>query len=110
MLCHSVLSCRLPSASVHISDVAIGKRATARPVEVKRTSGSFPKLPIRIALFTDIRGSPTKNRSKEQLPYRCYDFQSITKSPVIPRFGFHNGTSGNILSRAKKRPRNQSRD
>src|SRR4029450_2988361 len=57
ILCHSVLSCRLPSASVHTSDVAMGKRATARPVEVKRTSGSFPRLPIKIALFTDIRAS-----------------------------------------------------
>src|SRR6516164_4590010 len=57
MLCHSVLSCRLPSASVHISDVAIGNRPTARPVEVKRTSGSFPKLPIRITLLTDIQAS-----------------------------------------------------
>ena len=34
-----------------------GKARTARPVEVKRTSGSFPKLPIKIALFTDIRAS-----------------------------------------------------
>src|SRR5215813_6711750 len=83
MLCHSVLSCRLPSASVHISDVAIGKRATARPVEVKRTSGSFPKLPIRIALFTDIRASRlSQNRVSTETaksPYLRYNFQSIMK-------------------------------
>jgi hypothetical protein len=47
----------------------MGKRATARPVEVKRTSGSFPKLPIKIALFTDIgasRLSQIEFRRKQQ--------------------------------------------
>src|SRR3990172_4827798 len=59
MLCHSVLSCRLPSASFQTSEVAMEKRATALPLAVKRTSGSLPRLPIRIALLTDIK-SPQK--------------------------------------------------
>src|SRR5918999_1629578 len=54
MLCHSVLSCRLPSRSFHCSDVAIEKFATALPVWVKRTSGSLPRLPMRITLLTDM--------------------------------------------------------
>src|SRR5882762_3424979 len=55
--CHSVRSWRCPSWSFHTSLVAIGKRATARPVPVKRTSGSFQRFPISITRFTDIAAS-----------------------------------------------------
>src|SRR5262249_50078239 len=53
-LCHSVRSCRCPSRSFQTSLVATGNRATACPPPVKRTSGSFPRLPISSTLFTDI--------------------------------------------------------
>src|SRR4029077_18802372 len=66
MLCHSVRSWRLPSASFQTSEVAIGNRATAFPLLVKRTSGSLPKLPIRIALLTDMEASRVFNRAVEQ--------------------------------------------
>jgi len=32
----------------------MGKRATARPLAVKRTSGSLPRFPMSITLLTDI--------------------------------------------------------
>jgi hypothetical protein len=55
----------LPSASFQTSEVAIGNRATAFPLLVKRTSGSLPKLPIRIALLTDMEASEVFNRAVE---------------------------------------------
>src|SRR5262245_52305009 len=58
MLCHSVRSCRCPFVSVHCSEVATGKRATARPLGVNRSSGSLPRLPISMALLSDITAPP----------------------------------------------------
>src|SRR5262249_47313151 len=50
--CHSVRSCFWPLLSVQDSLVAMRKFATAWPPGVNRTSGSAPRLPIKIALLT----------------------------------------------------------
>src|SRR5580693_7991154 len=51
--CHSVFSLRSPvPLSRHVSDVAMLKLAIGRPSWVRRISGSLPRFPTRITLFT----------------------------------------------------------
>src|SRR5215212_9658496 len=51
--CHSVFSLRSPvPLSRQVSDVAMLKLAIGRPSCVRRISGSLPRLPTRITLFT----------------------------------------------------------
>src|SRR5882724_2519286 len=51
--CHSVFSLRSPVAlSRQVSEVATLRLAIGRPSWVRRISGSLPRLPIRITLFT----------------------------------------------------------
>src|SRR5215813_11746072 len=51
--CHSVFSLRSPVAlSRQVSDVATLKFAIGRPSWVRRISGSLPRFPTRITLFT----------------------------------------------------------
>src|SRR5438270_2727100 len=51
--CHSVFSLRSPVAlSRQLSDVATLKLAIGRPSWVRRISGSLPRFPTRITLFT----------------------------------------------------------
>src|SRR3954466_4772089 len=50
--CHSVRSCFWPALSVQASFVATVKFATAAPLGVYRTSGSRPRLPMRMTLLT----------------------------------------------------------
>src|SRR5580692_2848542 len=51
--CHSVFSLRSPVAlSRQVSEVAIDRLAIGRPSWVRRISGSLPRLPTRITLFT----------------------------------------------------------
>src|SRR3712207_1068295 len=49
--CHSVFSWRAPLASFHERLVASEKVATRLPPVVERTSGSFPRFPIKLTLF-----------------------------------------------------------
>src|SRR3954465_5961268 len=49
--CHSVFSCFALDASFHVRLVAREKVATRLPPVVERTSGSFPRFPIRVTLF-----------------------------------------------------------
>src|SRR5690349_13018347 len=49
--CHSVFSCRCPLWSFQVRLVAREKVATRLPPVVDRTSGSFPRFPIRVTLF-----------------------------------------------------------
>src|SRR5437763_13640329 len=51
-LCHSVRSCHSPPLSLKRSFVARVSFATAAPLGVYFTSGSFPKFPRRITLLT----------------------------------------------------------
>src|SRR5882672_10328439 len=51
--CHSVFSLRSPVAlSRQVSEVATLRLAIGRPSWVRRISGSLPRFPIRITLFT----------------------------------------------------------
>src|SRR3954467_3629132 len=51
--CHSVFSLRSPvPLSRQVSDVAMLRLAIGRPSCVRRISGSLPRLPTRITLFT----------------------------------------------------------
>src|SRR6478672_2275876 len=50
-LCHSVFSCFEPAVSFQVRLVAREKVATRFPPVVERTSGSFPRFPIRVTLF-----------------------------------------------------------
>src|ERR1700731_4522249 len=52
MLCHSVRSCHSPALSLKRSLVARLNLATGTPLGVNLTSGSFPRFPTRITLFT----------------------------------------------------------
>src|SRR3982751_5467420 len=59
--CHSVRSWRLPSRSFQFSDVATRRLTTSTPLGMERDSGSAPRLPTRITLFTPaIRLSSSK--------------------------------------------------
>src|SRR3954462_9856491 len=49
--CHSVFSCFVPLPSFHDRLVASEKVATRLPPVVERTSGSFPRFPIKVTLF-----------------------------------------------------------
>src|SRR5882757_7497149 len=51
--CHSVFSLRSPEfLSRHVSEVAMLRLASGRPSCVRRISGSLPRFPTRITLFT----------------------------------------------------------
>jgi len=53
MLCHSVRSCCAPEAlSFHDSLVAILMFVTVIPLGMERVSGSAPRLPTKMTLFT----------------------------------------------------------
>ena len=74
MLCHSVFSSHSPPLFLNFSLVAREKLATAVPAAVYLTSGSFPKLPIKMTLFKlAITLSPL--------------FFSSLKEDAIPPFG-----------------------
>src|SRR4029077_16204601 len=62
--CHSVFSLRSPVAlSRQLSDVATLRFAIGRPSWVRRISGSLPRFPTRITLFTlpAIAALPSRN-------------------------------------------------
>src|SRR5664279_4260026 len=53
-VCHSVFSCFCPlTRSFHVSVVAMRRRAMGTPPVVARISGSAPRCPMRMTLFTD---------------------------------------------------------
>src|SRR3981189_1405228 len=56
-LCHSVLSCHCPSLPLNLELVATVIFATGVPCGVNFTSGSLPRFPIRMTLFTLFMGA-----------------------------------------------------
>src|SRR5689334_15871348 len=62
-LCHSVFSWRFPSRSFQVSDVATRRFTTSPPFWKLRASGSCPRLPTRITLFTPAISSSSKSGS-----------------------------------------------
>src|SRR5450432_3981683 len=74
MLCHSVFSCFSPALSFHVSVVAMRILVTASPPVVYRVSGSLPRLPTRITLFTDAIAvpQPDVDESFDDIPARLW--------------------------------------
>src|SRR5258708_2908706 len=72
MLCHSVRSCCAPEAlSFHDSLVAILMFVTVIPLGMERVSGSAPRLPTRMTLFTPrAMSSPRKQFDGEHCTRR----------------------------------------
>ena len=52
MLCHSVRFCILPSLSLYDSDVANENFASVNPSSKVLSSGSLPKFPMSVTLFS----------------------------------------------------------
>src|SRR5436189_6328767 len=61
--CHSVFSCFSPPCPVHCRLVATDSVATRPPLEVLRTSGPAPKLPISITLFRLRLTTPSQRKA-----------------------------------------------
>src|SRR3954452_281819 len=64
--CQSVRSWRAPLASFHLSVVATLKRTIRRPSLVVRTSGSAPRLPIRVTRLTVTVNCKRKTRRRKR--------------------------------------------
>src|SRR3569833_1666481 len=109
--CHSVFSLRSPVfLSRQVSEVATVRLAIGRPSCVRRISGSLPRLPIRITLFTlpaitafcsflpaKINGLAAAGRRLQFLTCR----RSLDPSGPLVRVRFR--TSGATLYAAKRR-------
>src|SRR5258707_7247502 len=92
--CHSVFSCFCPSFPVHCLEVASRKFATRCPPGVVRTSGSDPRLPTRMTLFTPATLHP-------QCDEVCVGDFLDDRLPGAPRQGVsETPTSDNALVRA----------
>src|SRR3990170_6096498 len=85
--CHSVFSLRSPvPLSFQVSDVAIRRFTTGSPLPSRRTSGSRPKLPTRITLFTDPAIEVLHFISPERLRHqRRHTFSGRLHIPVPAR-------------------------
>src|SRR3954464_6051333 len=79
--CHPVFSCFDPPASFHERLVASENVATRLPPVVDRTSGSFPRFPIRVTLFKLRLTTSSWRESWTRLP--CYDPVRLTHHPSI---------------------------
>src|SRR5580704_16155698 len=72
--CHSVFSLRSPVAlSRQLSDVATLRLAIGRPSWVRRISGSLPRFPTRITLFTLPAIAALHSLHNERRPYTLAD-------------------------------------
>src|SRR4051794_37251816 len=78
-LCHSVRSWRSPSLLFQLSDVATRMLTTSPPLLSDRDSGSAPRLPTRITLFT-----PAMSVS---IPALECDKAAARPAPVLGRRG-----------------------
>jgi len=67
-LCHSVLLCFSPAALRQVSVVARLKRHTGWPEVVIFSSGSFPRFPMSITLFSDPDMSSPPAGSRRSIP------------------------------------------
>src|SRR5450631_2548479 len=89
--CHSVFSLRSPVAlSRQLSEVATLRLAIGRPSWVRRISGSLPRFPTRITLFTLPAIATLRHRKITGLAGRL--------SPRL-KLRHHPGSAGTILNR-----------
>src|SRR6185312_17817 len=100
--CHSVFSLRSPvPLSRQVSEVATVRLAIGRPSCVRRISGSLPRLPIRITLFTlpAITAlhsiSPAKNHWQNYWsPRRLPAIPDLSPIPICPPCPHSQSMSG----------------
>src|SRR3974390_3748157 len=110
MLCHSVRSCQLPSLSLARSVVASEKVAMVMPLGVDFTSGSLPRLPIRVTLLTPraIRTAPILNHELSGTPASGGQPRQLCarSTPLLPQNGQRTGQgkgyqkAGGFIARA----------
>src|SRR4030095_7469264 len=104
--CHSVFSLRSPvPLSRQVSDVAMLRLAIGRPSCVRRISGSLPRLPTRITLFTLPAIAALHSISPAKIPVRPLLFRppSILDLSLCPLFRHRFRTSGANLYAGKPR-------
>src|SRR6202171_2982589 len=89
--CHSVFSLRSPVAlSRQLSEVATLRLAIGRPSWVRRISGSLPRFPTRITLFT-LPAIATLRHRKSLQPPDAQAVGSSSGSASGPTRGSHLG-------------------
>ena len=92
-------SCRVPLLSANASVVAIEKLVTDEPELVKRVSGSRPRFPMRITLFTDADIFAT-SCSEKLVPPRTQG-KAGSRAPVDSRraaaIGFRSRSATDII-------------
>src|SRR5512140_3519294 len=80
-VCHSVFSCFCPLArSFHVSVVAMRRRAMGTPPVVARISGSAPRCPMRMTLFTDPAMEMSSDRPGSYNPSGLSDRRHLVRS------------------------------
>src|ERR671914_626892 len=88
--CHSVFSWRAPLASFHERLVASENVATRFPPVVERTSGSFPRFPIKLTLF---RLRLTLPPGERVVPRRARCRPTVVVAQAFPRRPFTSRAS-----------------
>src|SRR5918998_5255105 len=88
--CHSVFSWRVPLASFHERLVASENVATRLPPVVERTSGSFPRFPIKLTLF---RLRLTVPPGERVLPRRARCHPTVVFAQAFRRRPFTSGAA-----------------
>src|ERR1039458_4768740 len=80
-VCHSVFSCFCPLArSFQVSVVAMRRRAMGTPPVVARISGSAPRCPMRMTLFTDPAMEISSDRPGSYNPSGLSDTRKLVRS------------------------------
>src|SRR6201992_835957 len=90
--CHSVFSLRSPVAlSRQVSEVAMLRLAIGRPSWVRRISGSLPRFPTRITLFTLPAIAVLQSHFFGRRPYTLVCLPRLPALPVIPIYSNFGG-------------------
>src|ERR1019366_3725715 len=107
MLCHSVRSCHWPSLPLNFSLVATENFATCVPCGVNFISGSFPRFPTRMTLFTPFMSA----HSFEMHTITEWGGpETVSHVPKICDESDRRWTVGTLDAEPRKRHRNRCRD
>src|ERR1035437_4838486 len=107
MLCHSVRSCHWPSLPLNFSLVDTENFATCVPCGVNFISGSFPRFPTRMTLFTPFMSAG----SFETLTItELGGPEAVSHVPTICDESDRRWTVGTLDAEPRKRHRNRCRD
>src|SRR3712207_9397125 len=100
--CHSVFSCLAPLASFQERLVASENVATRLPPVVERTSGSFPRFPIKLTLFKLRLTVPPGERV---VPRRARCHPAVVVAQAFPCRPFTSGARlGRAVASARRLP------